>query len=355
MKYKNFVIQILVLLLLIIAAIGGYSFGKSAPQVQNSYPNYIPPLIELDAPPQTVNGMTAKLESYYADGLRFVFVIKVTGENNAYIWDNVSLADARNQFVNASYSLSPMENDLSLFYVDMALETPHSAEAFTGKLSIDISPMSSEFESANSSHFEFEIQIPVKPVTILSPNQVASANGVNMLLEKAILSPAFTRLYICYNKPSSADWMIGGGARLTINGQQGSLQTYSLLYDSELGDMGKSSEPNWSPPIETGRCVKLGFALGSENPANIQLTIPTLDQSIPEAIPEDELQAARKTLLSQGIDIDWQITAFPEGGGMSGPVYNQLPAGMTEEEAFQKLIQTLGYIHQGPWEFTLQP
>ncbi|MBL8099061.1 MAG: hypothetical protein JNK81_07750 [Anaerolineales bacterium] len=355
MKHKNFVIQISVLLLLVVASIGGYSLGKSAPQVDNSYQNYLPPLIELDLPPQTVNGITADLESYYADGLRLVFVVRLTGENNSYYWDSVSLTDNLNQFVNASYGLGPVGNSLSLFSIDMAFETPLQVEQFKGVLSFSVVPMMPEFEISGLSSFEFDIDLPIKSALILNPNQKIAVNGVEMLLEKLLISPAYTKVYLCYNKPTNADWGIGGDVELTVDSQKGYLSTYSLLYDTDNGDVGKNIEPDWSPPIEEGRCIKLGFPIGNESPQSITLRIPTLNQSMPEAIPEDELAVAREKLLQQGIDMDWQVFDYGNGGGGSGPVYNKLPAGMTEEKAYQKFIEALGYIHHGPWEFTINP
>jgi len=62
---------------------------------------------------------------------------------------------------------------------------------------------------------------------------------------------------------------------------------------------------------------------------------------------------AREKPLEQGIDMDQQVFDYGNGGGGSGPVYNKLPAGVNEEEAFQKLVEALGYIHYGPWEFNI--
>lgn len=74
---------------------------------------------------------------------------------------------------------------------------------------------------------------------------------------------------------------------------------------------------------------------------------------MPESIPDTDLAAAREKLLSQGIDIGWNVETFPGGGGGSGPVYNKLPEDMTQAEAYQRFVEALGYIHQGPWKFTV--
>ncbi|MBL8089280.1 MAG: hypothetical protein KF758_05685 [Anaerolineales bacterium] len=356
MKHKNFVIQISVLLLLIVASIGGYSLGKSAPQVDNSSQNYLPPLIELDLPPQTVNGITADLESYYADGLRLLFAVRIIGSAESYFPDSITIKDNSNQFINAGYGFQADAKDLSLYLVDVYLENPLETQRFEGVLEISVYPFSTEVQNLlpETVMFKFEASLPLKPVLTLNPNQTISVNKIDMFLEKIVISPAFTQMYLCYNKPSNADWMIGG-SEFIVDSQTAPLGTYTLLFDSEYGDTGKSIEPNWSPPIEKGRCVKLGSPIGSENPKSIELNILNLEQSMPEAIPEDELAVAREKLLQQGIDMDWQVFDYGNGGGGSGPVYNKLPAGVTEEEAYKKFIEVLGYAYQGPWEFTINP
>lgn len=77
--------------------------------------------------------------------------------------------------------------------------------------------------------FKFEIEPPIKPALTLNPNQTIGTNNVDMLLEKIIISPAFTQVYLCYNKPSSdRDWMIGG-SEFIVNSQTATLGTYTLL------------------------------------------------------------------------------------------------------------------------------
>ncbi|HCK67297.1 MAG TPA: hypothetical protein DHW49_13630 [Anaerolineae bacterium] len=362
MIMKNTLTKLGVMLVILIGLFGGYLWGRATTENEEptvyDYPP-LPPLTQLDIPSQTINGITADIESYYADGLRLIFIVRLTGENNAYYWENLFLTDSLNQLINAGYGFGVLGDDQSLYTIDMVFETPLQVEQFQGVLSFSVAPMMPEFSVSDSSNFEFNIDLPIKSFEILDLNQTVEANGVTMLLEKMIISPAFTKIYLCYNKPTNADWGIGGirgdGTELSTGSQSGIMNSYLLLFDSELGDMGKSAEPDWIPPIQDGRCVKIGFPIGDETPQSIQLKVFNLERSMPEAIPEDELAIAREKLLEQGIDMDWQIIAYPEGGGSSGPVYNKLPEGMSEEEAYQKFIEALGYIHHGPWEFTITP
>jgi len=37
------------------------------------------------------------------------------------------------------------------------------------------------------------------------------------------------------------------------------------------------------------------------------------------------------------------------GGGGGGWTFNSKPEGMTDEQAYQKFLNALGYIYDGPW------
>lgn len=197
--------------------------------------------------------------------------------------------------------------------------------------------------------FHFEFETPIYPLMELSPAQTVFANGVEMRLEKMDITASFTSATLCYSKPSSRDWMTGRSGLKTGEGEE-SNNTYSLLADTEYGE----SLNDFSPQLDAGRCVQLEFLAGHSNqPGEITLMIPALEQSVPEVIPDDEIAKAREKLLQQGIDISWKVESIG-GGGISGPVYNKLPVGMTEMEAYQQLLEALGYFHEGPWVFTVE-
>jgi hypothetical protein len=87
-------------------------------------------------------------------------------------------------------------------------------------------------------------------------------------------------------------------------------------------------------------------------PEELTLTIPQLEQSSPMDIPNDQIQAARKKLLAQGLDIDL-VTSSGNGGGGGGLQINKKPAGMTDDQAQQLFYEALGIYHPGPWTFTV--
>lgn len=202
--------------------------------------------------------------------------------------------------------------------------------------------------------FHFEFQSQVFPLTSLSPGKSSTSNQIQMTLEKMDITTSFSVVTLCYSKPSTNDWMVSR-ATLLAGGQETQNNSYSLIFDADYGGyMGAYPQPDGFLPPQDGRCVELEFLSGHGNhPGNVTLMIPSLEQSMPEVIPDSELAVAREKLLAQGIDIDWRVEVFAGGGGGAGPVYNHLPAGMTETEAFQRFIEALGYIYPGAWEFTV--
>lgn len=328
MKSKRLLMQFLVLLALFAAGVGGYSLGGLFPGSGITSLPGVPPLARLNLPSQTVDGITATVESYYADASRIIFTVRLEGKSKSYFLDYISIKNNLDQQINVSSGLTSPADDLSVFLVDFSTETPLEDEQLKGNLSFTVT--SPEDESI-SAEFHFNFDIPVHPALTFNPKTSITANGVEILLDRIVITPAFTQIYLCYIKPTDADRMIGSDTELKIDYQKIGLNTYTLLFDSNYGDMGKGGEAGWVAPIQNGRCVKIGFPIGSANPESITLTIPALEQSMPEVIPADELAIARKVLLAEGIDMDWEVVTYPGGGGGSGPVYNKLPAGMSEQ------------------------
>jgi hypothetical protein len=77
-----------------------------------------------------------------------------------------------------------------------------------------------------------------------------------------------------------------------------------------------------------------------------------IEQSQPEIIPEDQLQAAREKLRLQGIEIEW-ITFSGTGGAGAGPQIKQKPPQMTDLEALQRFYEALGYVFPAMWTFNV--
>lgn len=353
MKAKSPLTNILIALLLILAGIGGYNLSRlfPAPLPELAYPYPVPPLSRLLLAPQTQDGFTAKVESYYADASHLFFVIRVEGEGEPYFLDLLSIKDPSGMEINSAYSTDRFGDDSPLFFVDFVPVVALEEKKLEGQLSFTVQ---SVVEGVSPARFDFDINIPIHPALTFKPKHSVRANGIEILLDTLIITPAYTQAFLCYNKPTEADWMIVEDALLQINSESSGISEYALLFDSDFGDIGKGGDPAWTPPVDSGRCVKIGFPVGDANPKSVSLTIPTLQQSIPEAIPDEEIEMAREKLLPQGIDIGWQVISSPSGGGGSGPVYNKIPVGMSKEEAYKKFIHALGYVYEGPWEFLVK-
>src|SRR5258705_12180605 len=148
--------------------------------------------------------------------------------------------------------------------------------------------------------------------------------------------------------------MVGRSASLQVGKDTSGLDAYQLMFDPAMGDMGKGLEPNCTLALPDGRCVKVGFPVGSHDRAEmLTLTVGALEQSAPEVIPDDQVKAAREKLNPAGIEIDY-ITFSGNGGGGGGPVVTIKPDGMSDAEALNKFYEALGYFYQGPWIFILQ-
>jgi hypothetical protein len=175
-----------------------------------------------------------------------------------------------------------------------------------------------------------------------------------MLLQRVKVTPSYTKVYLCFQKPTPADWAIGYRSSLKIGEDTGNLTSVTLIFDAPtLGNLPINPEPDWSSPIMTGRCVTAGFTVGHHNrPEVLTLNIGELEQSPSEVIPEDQIQAARQKLLAQGIDMDW-VTSSGNGGGGGGPVIHQKPDGMTDEQVMTLFYEAMGYYYPGPWTFSV--
>jgi hypothetical protein len=175
-----------------------------------------------------------------------------------------------------------------------------------------------------------------------------------MLLQRIKITPSYTQIYLCFQKPSSADWTPGYTASLQVGADKANIGAYALIFDPDIGGSLKNPEPDWAPSIKTDRCVKLGFPVGHHSqPENITLTISELEQPMADVIPNEQLQAARQKLLAQGIDMDL-VTSSGNGGGGGGLVIHQKPAGMTDDQVMQLFYEAMGYYHPGPWTFTVE-
>ena len=99
--------------------------------------------------------------------------------------------------------------------------------------------------------FTFDFTTQVYPMVTLQPGQVITTNGIAMRIEKVEMSPSYAQVTLCYQKPSSKDWMVGGSMAyptLEFGGYTATINSYSLGYDSDLGGfLEKSADASYYP------------------------------------------------------------------------------------------------------------
>jgi len=176
-------------------------------------------------------------------------------------------------------------------------------------------------ENNTLADFGFDLDLPIAPARVVSPGGTASANGVEILLDRIIVTPAYTPVYLCYSKPSEEDWATSMETTVTVDGKRSSSNDYAHLFDPAIADGSKGGDPGWTPPVKDRRCVKLGFPVGDDDPHALTLNIPSLERSRPDFIPQSDLDAAYAKLRVQGIEMEWHAVnhgAYPE--------FNRLPS-----------------------------
>ena len=214
----------------------------------------------------------------------------------------------------------------------------------------------------NVGTFTFDFTAEVHPLSIVENTQTTSVNGVLMSAPKAIVTPSMAKVMICYQKPTERDWWIWEASLGSLK-ERGSMTGGRVIYDTDY-QLKAGANPDASlwviPPdfqaLEHGRCILMDFLQGQSNPAEpLILRVDSLNISPPEVIPESELAAAREILKAQGIEFNYMTSRSAGGGGGGGIEFTVLPEGMTDQEAYAKYNEALGYVRTGPWEITLIP
>lgn len=202
--------------------------------------------------------------------------------------------------------------------------------------------------------FVFELDLPVYPLEKHTLDLVSEAGGMSLRLVQAETTPAETILSFCYVKPGAGDWMLSGwdgqGASLKVGSEIFPFTQYQLLCDPEF-DLEGAELPFAAAADE--RCVALRFGLGKlESPQHYEIQIDEMMLSLPEVIPDDQIEIANKRLAEEGIAVVFETYILGGGGGGGGWKFTQKPDGMTDEEATRKLLEAMEYFHKGPWQFS---
>jgi hypothetical protein len=343
---------------------------------------------------QTLQGVTVTLDWVFADAKRISFGYSVAGlpavPDATALWGSVDLRDAQGkplgQAVGGSSAVQRVAGKPDTLTGNWSIVLGQPLTAAEGRFGLDITlgggassdmsnllgqfkipadatpfppgvyPPALPAQKVGTFHFDFTT--PIYPLQTLTPHLSITANGLAMSIEKIEMTPSYANLTLCYQKPSPKDWTIEGTVgrpQLSFGDYHATIYSYRLIFDKDMGGyLGKSASPTKIPGITTGRCVQIDFLLGnSYRPGTLTLTIPALEQSMPESIPPAELKAAQEKLKALGIEINQTTFSSSGGGGGGGPAIAKKPDGMTDEEAYRQYMQALGYVYPGPWVFTI--
>ena len=354
-------------------------------------PTLEPALTPTMVASQSVEGVTVTLDWVFVDALRAAIGYTITGlpdvpdANVLYGW--IRLADEQGNLVGGAgvgsssveraadrpgvlrgtWSVGfrePLTQPEAKFRLEITLDGTHENEWIAAfPLPPEATPYPAgvfppRLPDQLIGTFVFDFSAAVHPLKTIENIPPTSANGVEMRVLKADLTASMSKITLCYNKPSERDWWVSR-AELRNDSEAATMHGGAMLHDANFEMPLKNRAPLSLPPevrdLPTGRCLELSFLIGhAGQDTPLTLTIPRLEISPPEVIPDDEIAAAQEKLRAQGIEMNYQ-TWSSGGGGGGGTVFTALPEGMTEEEAYQKYMEALGYLHAGPWIISIDP
>ncbi len=345
---------------------------------------------------QTISGVTMTLDWVFADAKRVAFGYTIAGlpdvRNALYLGGTIVVKDPQGNPFGGGYGgrseVQWVEGQPGTLSGTWSVVMPEPLDQGEADISIDVTLDGSHGDDWNYiiavfpqppdwagfspgvkppivpdrlvGTFHFDAHTSVYPLKVFEPGEAIEANGITMRLERVEITPSYARFTLCYPKPSANDWVVGGTPTLKAGTFEAQINGYTLLADGDYGGyVGKSTQPTNIPEVALGeRCVQIDFLLGHAGPAQtLTLTIPTLEQSMPEVIPDEEMKAVQEKLRAEGIEMDYTTSSSAGGGGGGGLTFSKLPEGMDQQEAYQLYLNALGYLYPGPWVFTvdLQP
>lgn len=310
---------------------------------------------------ETVGDLKATLVWAYADANRVGMEIHFEGWKENYFLGGFSLKDDNGVEMNMGYGSLASVDDPATHMVELIPDPAYMQNSPVSlHLTFPVFEMQGQNQPTAIASFSFDLILPVYQAKTYTFDQTVSANGLEMRLLKAEMTPSYTELTLCFTKPTHgdwSDWMIGYSAELQVGEGKAQGGGGGVIYDTDFGGYAtKGAFPKDLPEDVVGRCTIAGFPVGDlakPGPLTMILTVPELQISMPEGISDDVLNAAVERLRAEGIDMSF-ITSSGSGGGGGGYTFNSKPEGMTDEEAYHRFEEALGFISPGPWVFTVQ-
>jgi hypothetical protein len=323
---------------------------------------------------QTIQEVSVSLDWAYADENRIAVGFTVTGLKPApgvTAGDMIGLPNLTDE-QGTAFTLSGLQSDDSTntpgsfsmtadYYTDASIagmpelnlkldvpiggtNAPYTAPAATTTVEYSGQLTLAWVEPLGTFHFEFSL--PVYKAVVIKPNQTVTVNNIAMRLERVQISASQTNIHLCYQTPDpSQNW---------------TPEIWIQTGDSEkvLPDINGTSNSG-----DKEACVDIEFPTGhAQQPTKLVITVDYLYTDFLDLSP-DEIQAAKKKLSAEGIEVDISIQSTQlgngggGGGGGGGWSIISKPADMSDDEANRQVNLVLGNGVTGPWVFTfdIQP
>lgn len=324
----------------------GCSFFPSPQQdssVHSSDPLQVTPVKDLDA----------SIELTAIDVNHIGFKIYIEGWGDDLIVQDVWLQDASGNMIEleAMFSTINMEGSRFNGQYDLMPASLLPPGRFIGQIILQVG----ESPSAAPLHvLKFDLDVKLNPAIHVDVHRTVEANGVQVLLESAEISPSSTTLLVCYDKPTMDDWLPGGSTVIHIGRRTAINDEFTLLFDAQSGYTSKSDDPGWISPLASGRCGTIRLPIGPGDYSDaITLTIEELELSTDFIPPGVDLDRAQAELSKQGIEIEIVTISELDGTGSSWNIL-QKPDDMDYAEAIRRIRSVMGFCFRGPWVFSIR-
>jgi len=320
------------------------------PEEEPIYPYYLPLATKLDIPPQTLNGVTTKIDWVYADESRIALHYTISGLD----WPDGSMLDVTQQVLLSSAALSDAQfggfnggsgasssqaehgvitADTDQFLVDGALEAEKKPN-----INLNVAIPVEGPTKVGTFHFNFSVPV-ANGIRLETIDQTVLANNVSMTLKSLILSPSYAQALICFQMPSAVDWGLTD-SKITVGGRD---------YPFSGGGLASGkSDPN-SAVTSPERCNDVGFnIIYDPSDPSITITVPKLKASVNEVVTKETVAMANQRLADKGIEFNY--VNIDHGGNFE---ILKRPVGLSDQEIGTLIWDALAEQYEGPWVFTV--
>jgi hypothetical protein len=309
------------------------------------YPYYLPLATKPELAPQTIRGVTAKIDWVYVDESRVALHYTISGLDwpDGTPWDAMSVQVKSATVPNSGFGGGGWNSTLASHGIitgssdqlltDRALDADRHPNA---DLRVDI-PVKGP-SAIGTFHFKFNVPV-MKGIRVENMDQTVVANNVSMTLKTFILNPSHAEALICFQMPSEMDWGLTA-SKIIMSGKEYPFSGGGLLAGTD-GKNFRLTDPD--------RCTTVGFDIAYDKLAtSITLTVPKLMASVPEVVTKERVAAANQKLAGTGIEFDY--VSVDHGGNI---VVLKRPEGATDEKIYPLIWEALADQYEGPWVFTI--